>query len=428
MDEHNKPYNDWESGSAYDQGPTASLNRFCTHCGTPIKPGTRFCTGCGKPLSGDTAQRNSGVVVEPKGKSSLILKIAIALVLAIVLIVLGLNFGSIQSTANGCSGPAGLVTVSSEDTDSTDTTEGEGIDDVDDGDDVDDVDDVDVVDEPDDESTSSSEETSSTESEEPVVEEDPHAAPQRAGLAEYSWDELSAIADEIAQASDPIEIARYYKLVNSSGKLEGQVKLVKFAGVEHYVQIIGFAQDEKTSGGKAGITFQFTDILALKKMRNSKSNAGGWAYNNDIRDWLGSRVGGKLPKELRRHIVSVEKLTNNDGKTSRTSSVTASSDKLWIPSYIEVFGTTDKAVLSAEGSQYQRFRDEGVTDAHDSTERVKNPTLIKTYKGSKKSWWLRSPNPESSTTVYDIYSTTGEWNMSHANTGGSIGVCPCFCL
>ena len=96
----------------------------------------------------------------------------------------------------------------------------------------------------------------------------------------YTWDELSRISDEIGKASDEsaaVEIAKKYNLTTKDGKLDGtQTKSVTLTdGTRTAVQIAGFAHDEKTDGGKAGITFIFKDCIGEGKINPSNTNAGG---------------------------------------------------------------------------------------------------------------------------------------------------------
>ena len=87
------------------------------------------------------------------------------------------------------------------------------------------------------------------------------AATVKSAVEAYTWDELAQISDEIGAAGDEaaaIEVAKKYNLVTADGKLDGtQVKLVTLTNnMTVPVQIVGFAHDDKTAGGKAGITFK----------------------------------------------------------------------------------------------------------------------------------------------------------------------------
>ncbi len=107
----------------------------------------------------------------------------------------------------------------------------------------------------------------------------------KSAVEAYTWDELSQISAEIGAAGDEaaaIEVAKKYNLCTPEGKLDGtQVKSVALAdGTQTTVQIVGFAHDDKTSGGKAGITFVFGDPLVNQPLPMNDDDSigaeGGW--------------------------------------------------------------------------------------------------------------------------------------------------------
>lgn len=216
---------------------------------------------------------------------------------------------------------------------------------------------------------------------------------------DYSWEELSKISNEIAETGDKdaaIEVAKKYNLCTSEGKLDGtqEKSMTLTDGTEIAVQICGFAHDDKTSGGKAGITFIFKDFISTTDMDSEKTNMGGWEAA-PIRKWLNSTGLELLPDDLAKNIVVVDKLTNNVGETKDVSSVSTTSDSLWLFSDIELGGVSkdwiheegspEHAVLNAEGSTYELF---------ENTEAATSETLIKKdAEGGNGYWWGRSPNP-----------------------------------
>ncbi len=289
----------------------------------------------------------------------------------------------------------------------------------------------------------------------------------KASVDDYTWAELSQISAEIAAAGDEaaaIEVAKRYNLVGSNGQLDGtQTKLVDWEGSQVAVHIIGFAHDDKTDGGKAGITFQFVDCIAEHEM-NPKStdkaayhaaavsygedetrllndypegistNLGGWEASS-MREWLNSDLAGRLPEDLTSVIVAVNKPTNNTGWTNGKSAgvVTSTSDRLWLASFIEVCGgftgELDELhsesryiveVENAEGREYKMFCDMGAS--HDA----ESPILSKCYNGSPCYWWARSPEAAYSDHFYSV----GPDGHPHYVTGSKnpLGVAPCFCI
>ena len=164
--------------------------------------------------------------------------------------------------------------------------------------------------------------------------QDAGGAAVKSAVEAYTWDELSQISAEIGGAGDEaaaIEVAKRYNLCTPEGKLDGtQVKSVTLAdGTQTTVQIVGFAHDDKTSGGKAGITFIFGDCVGQEPMNEEGTNEGGWEAS-PMRTYLNGTWRAQLPEDLDAVIVPVDKLTNNEGETKSAASVTSTSDSLWL--------------------------------------------------------------------------------------------------
>lgn len=217
----------------------------------------------------------------------------------------------------------------------------------------------------------------------------------KSAVEAYTWDELSQISAEIGGAGDEaaaIEVAKRYNLCTPEGKLDGtQVKSVTLAdGTQTTVQIVGFAHDDKTSGGKAGITFIFGDCVGQEPMNEEGTNEGGWEAS-PMRTYLNG-TWRSAARGLDAVIVPVDKLTNNEGETKSAASVTSTSDSLWLPSVVELvgpigdvyFGEEDRYrpvgdILNAEGSVYKLYRDAGVDTSGDNAILVKSGEGVSSY-------------------------------------------------
>ena len=302
--------------------------------------------------------------------------------------------------------------------------------------------------------------------------------PVRSCLEDYSWSEVKAIADKIsacASEADALKVAKSYNLVGSSGKLTGnetkKVTLSKWLYIvgepqftnddiigdydlrwceEDFtieVQILGFWHDDKTSGGKAGITFGFKDIAGQYYMNPTPSNAGGWK-SSAMRAWLNGDFYKTLPSDLRAVISAANKASNNtgyigseetDAEAARAATaVTVTSDKLWLLSKVECYGDSwvywvnryeggkcSAAVYAAEGTQYQLYSDNGVSVPVDGTEEQGDPILKKTFNGAPSGWFLRSADAVGSTSFRRICSDT-TWYIFPATA--PCGVVAGFCL
>lgn len=266
--------------------------------------------------------------------------------------------------------------------------------------------------------------------------QDADGAAVKSAVEAYTWDELSQISAEIGAAGDEaaaIEVAKRYNLCTPEGKLDGtQVKSVTLAdGTQTTVQIAGFAHDDKTSGGKAGITFIFGDCVDDMPMNGESTNAGGWEASQ-MRAYLNGEWRAELPEDLNAVVVPVNKLANNVGNTMGASCVTATSDSVWLFSYAELAGPIPAAelwgggyewaadIFNAEGTRYKLFNDTGVIW------NVGNPILVKNFQGSPIYWWERSPLPDNSVGFQGVYSGGGPTYGDIA--GISYGVVPGFCI
>lgn len=248
-------------------------------------------------------------------------------------------------------------------------------------------------------------------------------------LNDYSWEEIAQISKLISKKgdqNDAIEIAKKYHLCTEDGKLDGtQTKDVTLSdGTQTKVMIMGFNHDDKSDGsGKAGITFIFADDIAKKnmferadldnlfqKIQDDGSANISWE-NASLRSWLSDSFSNELPSDLREQIVSVDKADavmpwvsftidsyygggigaelNDDPDLTTTSTTITTSDKLWVPSFVELaplsdYLMSDWTYLLQEGSQYQLFNDAGVTA--DTPNRI-----LGTYDSQDGGgWWLRS--------------------------------------
>ncbi len=273
------------------------------------------------------------------------------------------------------------------------------------------------------------------------------SAESSGSVDDYSWEELSKISQEIGKADSEdaaIDIAKKYGLCTADGRLDGtQVKNVALSdGTTAQVQIAGFAHDDKSDGsGKAGITFIFKDAVTEHPMVDTPkdkkhSNSGGWAAS-EMRSWLNSSFKGRLPQDLQEVIEPVDKLTNNVGKTQDVSSVTATSDELWLFSIRELCGQVDwvkfgyfdskesDALFNAEGEEYKLFRDANVVVGSDGY--IENDILKKAFRGKDCEWWERTPYPDNSSSF--LYASGGVPHyLGNDHVEHSLAVVPGFCV
>lgn len=377
---------------------------FCPKCGNEVAEGSAFCGKCGAPVGGPAAAAETpgaaaaglkpapmgvpGVPSPKKGGA----KVGIIAAAAVVVVVLVAGFATNWFGLAGVQ-PKEAVDVPVASQSANDAPDADGQD--------------------------------------AAGDQGGEAATVKSAVEAYTWDELAQISDEIGAAGDEaaaIEVAKKYNLCTPEGKLDGtQVKLVTLTNnMTVPVQIVGFAHDDKTAGGKAGITFMFGDAIAEAPMNQTDTNAGGWEASQ-MRAYLNGDGMALLPEDLKKVVAPVDKLTNNVGETQDVSAVTTTSDSLWLLSAAELCGSIDwysdpsyNAVLNAEGFEYQLFRDTAVDSSN------ANDILVKNYQNSQYSWWERSPRPFLSGYFQGVISVGYPGNHGYASY--SNGVVPGFCL
>ena len=212
-----------------------------------------------------------------------------------------------------------------------------------------------------------------------------------ADLETSSWEQISEVAE-----------AGYAASVWSVG----DTKTISVNGTNYEFQIIGFNHDDKTAGGKAGITFQMVDCLSTTyNMNSSNTNNGGWK-NSAMRSRMSTFLS-QLPSDLQSVIKAVNKLVSVGSNTSTIETV---SDKLFLLSEVEIFGSTTYS-FAGEGSQYAWYK--------------AGNTKVKKVNGSADSWWERSPTSGVASAFCNVYS---DGNAAGNSASGSRGVSFGFCV
>lgn len=204
----------------------------------------------------------------------------------------------------------------------------------------------------------------------------PEGAPEvREALDEYSWQELSQISALVADASsdtEGVKIAAEYNLCGADGSLDAtQTKDLELSGGTTVpVAVAGIRSDERSDGsGVAGLTL--VTRASLGKQAYGPDGPVSWE-DSPIRSWLNQTVPGQLPEGLADLLVSVDKTSNAPG-----GGQCQTSDLMWLLSYAEICGPA--SWLSADGTQYRLFADQGV-----STSASSQLALADDY------WWTRT--------------------------------------
>ena len=234
--------------------------------------------------------------------------------------------------------------------------------------------------------------------------------------------------DIIAAAAKSGQAANYW----SVGDKVGIAVNGSFGGLSYnntvYAFILGFNHNSSVEGGNS-IHFQFgktasgVDIAFVNSygststgfcMNTSNTNSGGW-NNSYMRKTICPAFLTALPKAWQNIIAACTKYSDNTGGGSNTASyVTATSDKIWLLSEMEVQGTRSYA-NSAEANyqkQYDYYRN--------GNSKVKYQHTATT---SACAWWLRSVGA-SSAAAFCRVRTDGSASNDYAYF--SIGFAPGF--
>lgn len=224
--------------------------------------------------------------------------------------------------------------------------------------------------------------------------------------------------DIIAAAAKSGQAANYW----SVGDKVGIAVNGSFGGLSYnntvYAFILGFNHNSSVEGGNS-IHFQFgktasgVDIAFVNSygststgfcMNTSNTNSGGW-NNSYMRKTICPAFLAALPTAWQNIIAACTKYSDNTGGGSNTASyVTATSDKIWLLSEMEVQGTRSYA-NSAEANyqkQYDYYRN--------GNSKVKYQHTATT---SACDWWLRSAYA-SNTNYFCYVNTDGSANYHHA--------------
>lgn len=221
--------------------------------------------------------------------------------------------------------------------------------------------------------------------------------------------------DIIAAAAKSGQAANYW----SVGDKVGIAVNGSFGGLSYnntvYAFILGFNHNSSVEGGNS-IHFQFgktaagVDIAFVNSygststgfcMNTSNTNSGGW-NNSYMRKTICPAFLAALPKAWQNIIAACTKYSDNTGGGSNTASyVTATSDKIWLLSEMEVQGTRSYA-NSAEANyqkQYDYYRN--------GNSKVKYQHTATT---SACYWWLRSVRASVTDSFCRVYTDGSAYN------------------
>lgn len=195
---------------------------------------------------------------------------------------------------------------------------------------------------------------------------------------------------------------------NISAYLDSGENYINNLGNTKSISISGYGDFSFALIGKndSGYVFQSDKIIAARSMNSSNVTEGGWA-STLMRKWLNETLLDAFPYDFKQNVKSttVKYDVSTSGETSTCS------DKLWLPSFQEVFGAGSYSNIKdgVEGTQFAYYAN--------GASKIKYNTS-----GSASSWWLRS-----------VSGSTNFWygyggNAGYSGASSSDGVAPCFCI
>lgn len=189
----------------------------------------------------------------------------------------------------------------------------------------------------------------------------------------------------------------------------GDSKTMTIDGTDYQFDIVGKNHDTYTAGGIAPITLGMHDCYGTKyPMNSSSTNSTGW-NDSKMRTETLPAILAKMPVNIQNGIRPVNKLTATSGTNS---TIKTASDKLFIFSQTEVYGSTTNS-QSVEGKQYDYYK--------------AGNSKVKKVGGTDSWWWLRSPMADTDNRFCAV-DTGGKINITLSSAGASNGVCFGFCF
>ena len=176
-----------------------------------------------------------------------------------------------------------------------------------------------------------------------------------------------------------------------------------------YVKIADFNHDTLSDNTTAPITFIMEDCFKTTyPMNSSGTNDGGWK-SASLRTTLNSTIYNTFPSDLKAVMKTTRKKRYNGGGS--VSTLNTVDDKLWLPSEMELFGSSSYTGGTAEGTLYPIYTD--------------NSSRIKKINGSANNYWTSSAFGSNTNFFVSVYNYG---SVYYDNANYSSGVSAGFCI
>ena len=234
---------------------------------------------------------------------------------------------------------------------------------------------------------------------------------------EFSAIERGSLATEPTQFQKDSwrTIAANVKSGNTSKYNVGDTKKVRLNGFKnHTVRIANKSEcsNGETSETACGFIIEFADVISQKNMNSTPTNMNGWV-GSELRTYINNDIYSSLPSDLQNIIVD----TNVVSKNPIDNATTILSDKLYLLSVKEVWGSAKDDPIDAETKQLDYYKSMSVTISN-------GENAIKSYDGNNVAWWLRSASFLNSGSFYRVGGAGGEYD--EAISTKPYGISPAF--
>lgn len=227
-------------------------------------------------------------------------------------------------------------------------------------------------------------------------------------LSNLSWSEINYWV-ETGYASS-FTIGDYKELI-----LNGNAGSLNFSNVRAYATIIGINHNTSKEGSNR-LHFQLafdnanTKLLGEASMNSGNSTQGGWNASQ-MRTRECANLISCLPSDLQSAVKTTVKYTS--AGRGQDSKIVASSDKIFLLSEFEIFGSIFNSASDEKNYQEQY-------SWYISHNKVKYNSS-----NSANDWWTRSASVSNASYFCDV-NGGGEAILGVA--GSEYGVAPCFCI
>ena len=223
----------------------------------------------------------------------------------------------------------------------------------------------------------------------------------------------SNIPDPVSFTSDSWETIQKAVQTRNTDKYNiGDTKSVDLGEFgTHTVRIANMsACESETSETACGFVVEFAGVITNQNMNETATNIGGWSASEG-RKYINTTILNALPSNLQKVIVDTKVISGHGSTEGETNFI--STDKLYLLSTKEVWGTAKNDTLDIETKQLDYYKNLGVTLSNYSG-------AIKQYNENDSYWWLRSSCGNHSIDFSTVFST-GIWDdySSHRITGFS---------